>query len=30
LLLKPLAHDFRIDRRGGDPAVPRHMSVTGG
>ncbi len=30
LQLKPLAHDFRIDRRGADPAVSRHMSVTGG
>ena len=30
LLHKPAAHDFRIDRRGDDPAVSRHMSVTGG
>jgi cyclic pyranopterin phosphate synthase len=30
LNLKPLAHDFHIDRRGADPAVSRHMSVTGG
>ena len=26
---KPKGHDFIIDRHGG-PAVPRHMSVTGG
>ena len=30
LLHKPLSHDFRIERRGADPAVSRHMSVTGG
>ena len=30
MLAKPLAHDFRIDRRGAAPAVDRHMSVTGG
>jgi cyclic pyranopterin phosphate synthase len=27
---KPRGHDFVIDRRGARPAVPRHMSVTGG
>lgn len=27
---KPKGHDFVIDRRDSDPAVPRHMSVTGG
>ncbi|HLY57271.1 MAG TPA: GTP 3',8-cyclase MoaA [Stellaceae bacterium] len=27
---KPLGHDFVIDRRRHAPAVPRHMSVTGG
>ncbi|HWK47231.1 MAG TPA: GTP 3',8-cyclase MoaA [Stellaceae bacterium] len=27
---KPLGHDFIIDRRHAGPAVPRHMSVTGG
>ncbi len=27
---KPKGHDFVIDRPGGVPAVPRHMSVTGG
>ncbi|HYD98929.1 MAG TPA: GTP 3',8-cyclase MoaA [Alphaproteobacteria bacterium] len=27
---KPKGHDFVIDRRSGAPAVPRHMSVTGG
>jgi GTP 3',8-cyclase len=27
---KPKGHDFIIDRTHGDPAVPRHMSVTGG
>ena len=27
---KPKGHDFVIDRRRKDPAVPRHMSVTGG
>ena len=30
LRLKPRSHDFRIDRRAADPAVARHMSVTGG
>jgi cyclic pyranopterin phosphate synthase len=27
---KPQGHDFVIDRRSAGPAVPRHMSVTGG
>lgn len=27
---KPKGHDFVIDRPGSAPAVPRHMSVTGG
>ena len=27
---KPKGHDFIIDRRNSGPAVPRHMSVTGG
>ena len=27
---KPKGHDFIIDRRRKAPAVPRHMSVTGG
>jgi cyclic pyranopterin phosphate synthase len=27
---KPRGHDFVIDRRRHQPAVPRHMSVTGG
>ena len=27
---KPEKHDFAIDRRGDAPALPRHMSVTGG
>ncbi len=27
---KPKGHDFVIDRRRGRPAMPRHMSVTGG
>ena len=27
---KPKGHDFIIDRRNNGPAVPRHMSVTGG
>jgi cyclic pyranopterin phosphate synthase len=30
MALKPKGHDFVIDRRGGKPAVARHMSVTGG
>jgi cyclic pyranopterin phosphate synthase len=27
---KPKGHDFVIERRGAKPAVPRHMSMTGG
>jgi cyclic pyranopterin phosphate synthase len=27
---KPKGHDFIIDRTHNGPAVPRHMSVTGG
>jgi cyclic pyranopterin phosphate synthase len=27
---KPKGHDFVIDRAHSKPAVPRHMSVTGG
>jgi len=27
---KPKGHDFAIDREGADPAIARHMSVTGG
>lgn len=30
LLKKPERHEFKIDRRGQDPALQRHMSVTGG
>jgi GTP 3',8-cyclase len=30
ILRKPKGHDFVIDRRHKTPAVPRHMSVTGG
>jgi cyclic pyranopterin phosphate synthase len=30
ILRKPKGHDFLIDRRRKSPAVPRHMSVTGG
>ena len=30
MINKPKAHDFRIDRDGNSPNVPRHMSVTGG
>ncbi|MCI5045907.1 MAG: GTP 3',8-cyclase MoaA [Aquisalinus sp.] len=30
LLTKPRGHDFNISRRGQDPSVNRHMSVTGG
>ena len=30
LLRKPEKHDFAIRRRGDTPALPRHMSVTGG
>jgi cyclic pyranopterin phosphate synthase len=30
ILRKPKGHDFVIDRRTKQPAVARHMSVTGG
>lgn len=30
LHIKPERHHFRIDKRGAEPAQPRHMSVTGG
>lgn len=30
LLKKPERHEFKINRRGQDPALARHMSVTGG
>ena len=30
MINKPEKHDFDISRRGENPAVPRHMSVTGG
>ncbi len=30
LRIKPEKHHFRMDARGADPAVPRHMSMTGG
>ena len=30
LFKKPERHEFKIDRRGQDPSLPRHMSVTGG
>ncbi|MFN3211581.1 MAG: GTP 3',8-cyclase MoaA [Henriciella sp.] len=30
LFKKPERHEFAIDRRGQDPSLPRHMSVTGG
>ncbi|MEM9573383.1 MAG: GTP 3',8-cyclase MoaA [Pseudomonadota bacterium] len=30
LFKKPERHDFKIERRGQDPALARHMSVTGG
>ena len=30
IAIKPLGHDFVIDRRGAAPAVQRHMSLTGG
>lgn len=28
--IKPERHHFRIDERGAEPALPRHMSMTGG
>jgi GTP 3',8-cyclase len=30
LAIKPEKHNFRMDARGAKPAVPRHMSTTGG
>ena len=30
MAIKPLAHGFRMDQRGAEPALSRHMSVTGG
>jgi len=30
LRIKPEKHHFRMDRRGAEPALPRHMSLTGG
>ncbi len=30
MIIKPEKHQFRMDRRGDDPAVSRHMSMTGG
>ena len=30
MLIKPEQHHFRMDRRGADPALARHMSMTGG
>ncbi len=30
MIIKPEKHHFRMDRRGDDPAVSRHMSMTGG
>jgi cyclic pyranopterin phosphate synthase len=30
LRIKPERHRFRLDQRGADPALPRHMSMTGG
>jgi len=30
MLIKPERHDFRMDKRGADPALARHMSMTGG
>lgn len=30
LRIKPEKHHFRMDTRGADPALPRHMSMTGG
>jgi len=28
--MKPISHDFKIDKYNSQPAVSRHMSVTGG
>ena len=30
MVIKPERHHFRMDERGADPALPRHMSMTGG
>lgn len=30
MMIKPEKHHFRMDQRGADPAVARHMSMTGG
>jgi len=30
MLIKPERHHFRMDRRGAEPHLPRHMSMTGG
>lgn len=30
LRIKPLRHNFHVDRRGAEPVVSRHMSATGG
>lgn len=30
MTIKPKGHDFHIDKRGAEPALARHMSVTGG
>jgi cyclic pyranopterin phosphate synthase len=30
LRIKPEKHHFRMDTRGADPALARHMSMTGG
>jgi cyclic pyranopterin phosphate synthase len=30
LRIKPEKHHFRMDARGADPALARHMSMTGG
>ena len=30
MLIKPEKHHFRMDQRGADPALARHMSMTGG
>jgi cyclic pyranopterin phosphate synthase len=30
LRIKPEKHHFRMDQRGAEPALARHMSMTGG
>ncbi|MEP3049988.1 MAG: GTP 3',8-cyclase MoaA [Erythrobacter sp.] len=30
MAIKPEKHNFRIEQRGAEPALPRHMSMTGG